>query len=795
MVDIPLFDGPTFREIVLIVGFIVMISITMGVTLLTLLGCSIWRCCVCCQRRRRRKEVLGDGSDGRGSINGSSSRNYRPVGADLRAQTLLDIEEDERRQKVSRVNRVLFYIVLWTWLFFLGAGPLLWLVIMDYLPWYAGWLSATAFLGLAWFLFFPFRSRDSYKDDEDDRHYAYGHDDGVDASGALRSPHRRRRHSSNELERETLLSEGGYVLVEDLSYVNDTRMRTINPPDGVLRASDDPPRGRSRRTLLATRNPVRLVGGCLGERARRVRRRPFVFGLGLLSWLVLFFTVTFVFEGMCIGEYPISIDFRLVRQLQSSTCSGDAPCHVYLTLPPGNMSSSVVVHFHAANRASGCASTVYYDTESHAGANDTLASYRYNTTGTQFEYSTRDFTRHLHWVRLDDLVPDTVYYFRAGCGSHPQLFSAEKRFLSAPGPDVKNFSFVTGGDMGTSEEAAQIEVAAAQLDPRFAILGGDLAYANALPTCYRVWDKWFDMWEENMITRDGNYIPMVTLVGNHETGGGSSLHQSVSDIPFFFRYFHMYPGDEAVKHEQRQRKLEQRRAAAAPTFHSALAATETEAEVAAEEENPLALPNVYMTDAWDTTYHHHYVGDYLFLTLDSGMFLDVQGAQTEWLRTALESWNATHNVSRPDASGNGTATAGRSGHIMAIYHVPMWPSDMGEDVWQKDMRKYWEPLFDAYHVAVGFENHSHRYGRAVPLKAGKRDEEGTLYLGGGSFGVTPSSNNCSMAWLGYCSTGNPWYMANIQQKRHFLHVQVSPQEIFIEAIDEHGEVFDQATAR
>ncbi len=51
-------------------------------------------------------------------------------------------------------------------------------------------------------------------------------------------------------------------------------------------------------------------------------------------------------------------------------------------------------------------------------------------------------------------------------------------------------------------------------------------------------------------------IPLVAIVGNHETGGGSSLHQSVSDIPFFFRYFHMYPGDEAVKQEQRQRKEE-----------------------------------------------------------------------------------------------------------------------------------------------------------------------------------------------------------------------------------------------
>lgn len=124
----------------------------------------------------------------------------------------------------------------------------------------------------------------------------------------------------------------------------------------------------------------------------------------------------------------------------------------------------------------------------------------------------------------------------------------------------------------------------------------------------------------------------------------------------------------------------------------------------------------------------------------------------------------------------------------------------GDDVWQNDMRAYWEPLFDAHHVAVAFENHLHRYGRAVPLKAGKvclsltlccsrksdlmgrrlpfllqADPEGTLYLGGGSFGVTPSSNNCTTDWLSslFCGpSGNPWYMANVQQKRHFLLVNV-----------------------
>jgi hypothetical protein len=35
------------------------------------------------------------------------------------------------------------------------------------------------------------------------------------------------------------------------------------------------------------------------------------------------------------------------------------------------------------------------------------------------------------------------------------MFAAQ-RFLSAPGPDTKNFTFVTGGDMGTSDETAMI---------------------------------------------------------------------------------------------------------------------------------------------------------------------------------------------------------------------------------------------------------------------------------------------------------------------------------------------------
>lgn len=83
----------------------------------------------------------------------------------------------------------------------------------------------------------------------------------------------------------------------------------------------------------------------------------------------------------------------------------------------------------------------------------------------------------------------------------------------------------------------------------------------------------------------------------------------------------MYPGDEEVKLEQIQRKK---------ALKDGLPVVNPAREVALAEpaesvdDVDTGLPNIYLTEAWDTTYHHRFIGDYLFLTLDSGMFLDVQ---------------------------------------------------------------------------------------------------------------------------------------------------------------------------
>ena len=54
-------------------------------------------------------------------------------------------------------------------------------------------------------------------------------------------------------------------------------------------------------------------------------------------------------------------------------------------------------------------------------------------------------------------------------------------------------------------------------DP-YAVVGGDVAYENAMRSCYRCWDLWLEDWEERMVTPQGYSVPMVVNVGNHDAG-------------------------------------------------------------------------------------------------------------------------------------------------------------------------------------------------------------------------------------------------------------------------------------
>jgi hypothetical protein len=95
------------------------------------------------------------------------------------------------------------------------------------------------------------------------------------------------------------------------------------------------------------------------------------------------------------------------------------------------------------------------------------------------------------------------------------------------------------------------------------------------------------------------------------------------------------------------------------------------------------------------------------------------------------------------------------------------------------IREHWVPLFERFGLDVAFEHHDHAYKRTYPIRAGKVDPEGVLYVGDGPWGAMPRRPR------------DRWYLAKTAGKRHFILVTISNPDRSIVAIDGEGQVFDR----
>ena len=172
-------------------------------------------------------------------------------------------------------------------------------------------------------------------------------------------------------------------------------------------------------------------------------------------------------------------------------------------------------------------------------------------------------------------------------------------------------------------------------------------------------------------------------------------------------------------------------------------------------------------------YNYLDFGNYMtLLLLDSGHTHPIAGAQTDWLRETL-----SKRQSVP--------------HVFPAYHVPAYPSvredEEGEnsDLTQH-VRENWVPLFEQYGVKVSFEHHDHAFKRTIPLRAGKEDPNGIIYLGDGAWGVTPRKTE---------PKGHRAYIAKSAAVRHFYLVTLYQDQRDILAINDKGEIFDEVYQR
>lgn len=143
----------------------------------------------------------------------------------------------------------------------------------------------------------------------------------------------------------------------------------------------------------------------------------------------------------------------------------------------------------------------------------------------------------VHRVEVQGLRPDTLYRFHFGDATKPLAFRTMPANLQKP------VRFIVGGDAHQSslKKFRAMNKAAAKVNPRFAVIGGDIAYSapkgskkNAKEN-FGKWRSFFECWTEEMRDKDGCLIPMFAAIGNHEVKG--SFQQTKADAPFFYAFF------------------------------------------------------------------------------------------------------------------------------------------------------------------------------------------------------------------------------------------------------------------
>ncbi|MBT5056777.1 MAG: metallophosphoesterase family protein [Gemmatimonadetes bacterium] len=214
--------------------------------------------------------------------------------------------------------------------------------------------------------------------------------------------------------------------------------------------------------------------------------------------------------------------------------------------------------------------TVVYDTVLAAAP----SAYRWASAATNVDPIDALPGRTVHSVVLHDLLPGQRYHYRVL--SSQDAASRVYHFRTIH-DEPKPLRFIAGGDMGIDENAQRLQAVAAAQNPQFALIGGDLAYANGDWSQTRVWDRWFDIWDSLMVTPSGNQIPIVAAIGNHEVRGGYA--GNVQDAGPYLRFLPQSP----------------------------------------------------------TPYYERSIGPHMgLIVLDSGHLTPHAGVQTDWLRRALE---------------------------------------------------------------------------------------------------------------------------------------------------------------
>lgn len=416
----------------------------------------------------------------------------------------------------------------------------------------------------------------------------------------------------------------------------------------------------------------------------------FIFGVAVVTGTALI--APLITHKSCIVDHTVGYGISLLngKVIYSSSlvryltldkvCGGEAPCHIYATVP-FDTSSSVFINVHTNIHVKEI--VVNYEKSSVYSETGSLP---YSETSSYTIHQEYDYVgeRNIHNVLLQNLAPNTLYTVEIYYNGKTQ---ATTTYQTLPGTaSSDNFTLIYSGDAGYNLNSQQMTPVIAEQNPSALIIGGDIAYDDGANSCYYTMDLFLSMVEKGINEKLGRLVPLILGVGNHDVGFNSmwrvKMEVNEKGPSYYVNFPQSLPVNSKGQVENRAPKVKER-----------------------------------------NSYHTHMIGNILNVILDSGYMTPHGGGQAKWLEGVSKTYKDHPKV--------------------AVYHDPIFPPcyhPYASSNTTKAGIENWVPVFTEYKFMAAFENHAHAYKRTYPMKGAEKaaDGVGIVYLGDGAWGPESS---------------------------------------------------------
>lgn len=194
-----------------------------------------------------------------------------------------------------------------------------------------------------------------------------------------------------------------------------------------------------------------------------------------------------------------------------------------------NPATSMVIGW---DQVSGSNPRLYYDTQDLG-----VESNKYAFSEPPHQITEAKMMRN-HFVRLQNLKPNTVYYFLV---VDSEGSSQRYSFKTAPDTPDQPLAIVAGGDSRNYRAARRFaNRMVSKIRPDLVLFAGDMTGGDSGPE----WIEWLTDWQET-IGADGRIFPIVVARGNHESSN-RTLSQ-IFDVPTNSVYYGLTFGESLIR--------------------------------------------------------------------------------------------------------------------------------------------------------------------------------------------------------------------------------------------------------